>query len=171
MPLFTILTPLPGTQLYKAYEDKLLTTDHRLFDLLHAVLPTRLPREEFYREFARAYRATDNTARAAFKVMMKRRPDFVRKILPGMAWFFARTWRYQKISDDPTTFLRDEAGLLNGPGAKAGLTWQDVEYPRGDEHAKKEDDKEKEGKLVKLRIPRRIWADDMARAAEAVGGE
>ena len=43
IPLFTILTPLPGTQLYRAYKEKLLTTDHRLFDLLHAVLPTRLP--------------------------------------------------------------------------------------------------------------------------------
>ncbi len=57
MPLFTILTPLPGTQLYRAYKDKLLTTDHRLFDLLHAVLPTRLPSREFYREFARSYDA------------------------------------------------------------------------------------------------------------------
>jgi hopanoid C-3 methylase len=53
IPLFTILTPLPGTQLYRAYKDKLLTTDHRLFDLIHAVLPTRLPRAEFYKELAR----------------------------------------------------------------------------------------------------------------------
>jgi len=175
MPLFTILTPLPGTQLYKAYKDKLLTTDHRLFDLLHAVLPTRLPRDEFYKEFARAYRATDNTARAAFKVMIKRRPDFVRKIAPGMIWFFSRTWRYQKISDDYTTFLRDEAGLLNGPGAKAGLTWEDVTYPSGEEDkvekAAKPETPGTGGKLVKLRVPRRIWADEMRAAVTRDTGD
>ena len=70
IPLFTILTPLPGTQLYRAYKDKLLTTDHRLFDLLHAVLPTRLPRAEFYNELCRAYEETDSTVRDAFRAMI-----------------------------------------------------------------------------------------------------
>ncbi len=55
-PQFTILTPLPGTDLYAELEDRLVTRDYRLFDALHAVLPTRLPREEFYKEFAALYR-------------------------------------------------------------------------------------------------------------------
>ena len=33
-----------------------MTHDYRLFDALHAVLPTRLSREEFYKEFAGLYR-------------------------------------------------------------------------------------------------------------------
>jgi hypothetical protein len=37
----------------------LLTHDYSCFDTLHAVLPTRLPREEFYRHFASLYRQTD----------------------------------------------------------------------------------------------------------------
>src|SRR6185312_7198063 len=69
IPLFTILTPLPGTQLYRAYKDKLLTTDHRLFDLLHAVLPTRLPRPEFYKQLTRGYIVTESTVREAFRIM------------------------------------------------------------------------------------------------------
>jgi radical SAM superfamily enzyme YgiQ (UPF0313 family) len=174
IPLFTILSPLPGTQLYRAYKDKLLTTDHRLFDLLHAVLPTRLPREEFYKEFCRAYVATEKSVRAAFKAVIQKRPEFVFKILPGMVWFYARTWRYQKINDDYRSYLRDEEGLLTGPGAKAGITWEDVAYPRGDEHeTTKDTPKERvlsEGKLVRLRIPRRIWADDMTEAAKAAAG-
>ena len=60
-PQFTILTPLPGTDLYDEREDELVTRDYRLFDALHAVLPTRLPREEFYKEFAALYRP-DNLA-------------------------------------------------------------------------------------------------------------
>ncbi|MFO0616113.1 MAG: radical SAM protein [Polyangiaceae bacterium] len=181
IPLFSILTPLPGTQLYKAYKDKLLTHDHRLFDLLHAVLPTKLPREEFYKQYARAYIATDATVKKAFQVIIKNRTSFAWKMLPGLFWFYARTWRYQRIQDDYRTFLRDEAGLLNGPGAKAGLTWKDIPYPRGDEHDKKtdkvgaSDDTFVDGskQIVKLRIPKKIWADDLAdhRAAAATGGE
>lgn len=53
---FTILTPLPGTQLYRQRSAELLTRDYTCFDTLHAVLPTRLPREEFYRHFADLYR-------------------------------------------------------------------------------------------------------------------
>ena len=53
---FTILTPLPGTQLYREKSRELLTRDYTCFDALHAVVPTRLPREEFYRHFADLYR-------------------------------------------------------------------------------------------------------------------
>jgi len=50
---FTILTPLPGTDLYRQRYDELLTHDYRCFDTMHSVLPTRLPREEFYKQFAK----------------------------------------------------------------------------------------------------------------------
>ncbi len=53
---FTILTPLPGTQLYRDRQGDLLTDDYSCFDTLHAVLPTRLPREKFYQSFADLYR-------------------------------------------------------------------------------------------------------------------
>jgi len=56
---FSVLTPLPGTQLYRDRYPELLTDDYSCFDGLHAVLPTRLPREEFYRHFAGLYRQTD----------------------------------------------------------------------------------------------------------------
>jgi radical SAM superfamily enzyme YgiQ (UPF0313 family) len=56
---FTILTPLPGTQLYRDRYHELLTNDYSCFDTLHAVLPTRLPREEFYRYFAGLYHQSD----------------------------------------------------------------------------------------------------------------
>ena len=56
---FTILTPLPGTDLHEQRKADLLTDDYRCFDTMHAVLPTKLPREEFYRQFANLYRQTD----------------------------------------------------------------------------------------------------------------
>jgi radical SAM superfamily enzyme YgiQ (UPF0313 family) len=56
---FTILTPLPGTRLYRDRYHDLLTHDYSCFDTLHAVLPTRLPREEFYQRFAGLYHQSD----------------------------------------------------------------------------------------------------------------
>ena len=171
IPLFTILTPLPGTQLYRAYKDKLLTTDLRLFDLLHPVLPTRLPRDEFYRQLCRGYDATESSVRKAFRLMVKRRGRFVASILPGMLWFYARTWRYQRVHYDYRSFLRDEEGLLDGPGARAGLTWRDVAYPTGaDANPSAEAAGGASGNLVHLRVPRRLWVDDLADARVAAAG-
>ena len=56
---FTVLTPLPGTELYRERFDDLLTYDYRCYDALHAVTPTRLPREQFYQLFAGLYQQTD----------------------------------------------------------------------------------------------------------------
>ena len=56
---YTILTPLPGTDLYRDRYEELLTDDYRCFDTLHAVLPTRLRREKFYENFASLYRQRD----------------------------------------------------------------------------------------------------------------
>ena len=56
---FTILTPLPGTSLYRSRFEDLLTKDYSCFDTLHAVLPTRLPREVFYQNFANLYCQSD----------------------------------------------------------------------------------------------------------------
>jgi radical SAM superfamily enzyme YgiQ (UPF0313 family) len=160
IPLFTVLTPLPGTQLYRAYRDQLLTTDLRLFDLLHPVLPTRLPRDEFYRQLCRGYEATESSVRAALRTMVARRPGFVARILPGMLWFYARTWRYQRIHYDFRSFLRDEEGLLDGPGARQGLTWRDVYYPSAEPVAPRG---ARDG-FVPLRVPHRLWVDDLADA-------
>jgi radical SAM superfamily enzyme YgiQ (UPF0313 family) len=54
---FSVLTPLPGTELYEQRKGQLLTRNCELFDLFHAVTPTRLPLAEFYQEFASLYRA------------------------------------------------------------------------------------------------------------------
>jgi radical SAM superfamily enzyme YgiQ (UPF0313 family) len=57
MPVFTILTPLPGTDLFHEVRDRLTTLNYQLFDVGHAVLPTRLPVADFYEEMARLWQA------------------------------------------------------------------------------------------------------------------
>jgi radical SAM superfamily enzyme YgiQ (UPF0313 family) len=55
-PTFQILTPLPGTKFFDEKKGDILTTNLDYFDLSHTVLPTRLPTEDFYKEFQRLFR-------------------------------------------------------------------------------------------------------------------
>jgi radical SAM superfamily enzyme YgiQ (UPF0313 family) len=55
-PVFTILSPFPGTDLYNMVKDNLLTEGFELIDFFHTVLPTKLPLDEFYEEFLGLYR-------------------------------------------------------------------------------------------------------------------
>jgi len=52
---FTVMTPLPGTQLHAENKQRLLSTKPELFDMIHALLPTRLPLTEFYEEMAKLW--------------------------------------------------------------------------------------------------------------------
>ena len=49
---FSILTPLPGTDLWDTAKQNVNTHEWEMFDIVHTVLPTRLPLEEFYAEYS-----------------------------------------------------------------------------------------------------------------------
>ncbi|MEJ2196511.1 MAG: radical SAM protein [Ignavibacteriaceae bacterium] len=53
---FTVLTPLPGTDLFNEVESKLITRNYDFFDFIHTVLPTKLPLKEFYKEYLHLYK-------------------------------------------------------------------------------------------------------------------
>ena len=53
---FSVLTPLPGTDLWDEVHADVNTEDWELFDIAHSVLPTKLPLEEFYTEYAGLWR-------------------------------------------------------------------------------------------------------------------
>ena len=53
----SINTPYPGTETWLTEQRRLQTRDYRLFDIQHAVLPTKLPLETFYQELLQAQRA------------------------------------------------------------------------------------------------------------------
>jgi methyltransferase len=59
VPSFSVLTPLPGTDLYDGHREDLISDNPELFDCYHTLLPTRLPLERFYDALARLL---ENTA-------------------------------------------------------------------------------------------------------------
>jgi radical SAM superfamily enzyme YgiQ (UPF0313 family) len=55
---FSVLTPLPGTDLWDSAKAQVTTHDWEMYDIIHSVLPTRLPLDEFYAEYARLWRTS-----------------------------------------------------------------------------------------------------------------
>jgi len=53
---FSILTPLPGTDLWDSANRNVTTRNWEMYDIVHAVLPTKLPLEEFYDEYSGLWR-------------------------------------------------------------------------------------------------------------------
>lgn len=53
---FSVLTPLPGTDLWETASRQVTTHNWEMYDIVHAVLPTKLPLEEFYEEYSRLWR-------------------------------------------------------------------------------------------------------------------
>src|SRR5882672_1770781 len=49
----TVATPYPGTEIWFTESRRLTTRDYRLFDVAHAVLPTRMPLDKFYAELVK----------------------------------------------------------------------------------------------------------------------
>jgi radical SAM superfamily enzyme YgiQ (UPF0313 family) len=52
LPMHTVLTPLPGTRLYRQLREQITVHDLDYYTLTNAVLPTRLDEETFYRRYA-----------------------------------------------------------------------------------------------------------------------
>jgi radical SAM superfamily enzyme YgiQ (UPF0313 family) len=118
IPLLTVLTPLPGTQLWQQRQHELLTRDVRMFDLLHAVMETKLPRAEFYRLFAshNSRVDVDRMWRLVYE-FIRARPKLFARVLPGMVRFRRRQNRYRPILENSESHLRDELGTI-GPAAR-----------------------------------------------------
>jgi radical SAM superfamily enzyme YgiQ (UPF0313 family) len=54
-PIFSILTPFPGTGLYEEVKDQIITNNYEHFDCMHSVIPTAIPGSKFYEYYRRLY--------------------------------------------------------------------------------------------------------------------
>lgn len=82
----TVLTPLPGTDLFKEKWAELTSRNYELFDFFHAVLPTNLPLDQFYGEFCKLYRRV--AIAPNIKELIKSPSNFSpRNILQGIYMF------------------------------------------------------------------------------------
>ena len=55
---FTVMAPLPGTDFYEEFKNKLIINNYDYYDFFHTHLPTTLPLKEFYKEYLSLYKKT-----------------------------------------------------------------------------------------------------------------
>lgn len=116
---FTVLTPLPGTALFDEVRELLTTRDWEMFDLAHAVLPTKLGLERFYREYARLYTDVYSPkvlARRTWNAVFNRQGRSIGN-LPGPALIW-KSLESLRCMTDPREYL---LGHANGSSVSGDL--------------------------------------------------
>jgi magnesium-protoporphyrin IX monomethyl ester (oxidative) cyclase len=92
----TVLTPYPGTEIWHTESRRLTTRDYRLFDIQHAVVPTTMPLDEFYRELVRTQAVINRkhlgvaAATGAVRVL-------ARNLAHGQTNFARMIWRFNRV--------------------------------------------------------------------------
>ena len=88
LPLFAVLTPLPGTELFASEQARLTTDDYGRFDLVHAVVPTALAPADFYSELAGLWRTAYPRPKIALAWLALAARDLLRRAPPDhrAAW-------------------------------------------------------------------------------------
>jgi hopanoid C-3 methylase len=86
----TVATPYPGTETWFTESRRLTTLDYRLFDIQHAVVPTRLPLPRFYEELVKTqnvlnrkhlgFQGLKDASTFAFKLLMHGQTNFIKML-------------------------------------------------------------------------------------------
>ena len=92
----TVTTPYPGTEIWHTESRRLTTVDYRLFDVQHAVLPTRLPLHKFYEELVRT-QAVLNRKHLGFAGLRSVAAIAGRLALRGQTNFLRSLWKFSQV--------------------------------------------------------------------------
>ncbi|HUJ13913.1 MAG TPA: radical SAM protein [Thermoanaerobaculia bacterium] len=108
---FSILTPLPGTDLWDSAKEQVVTHDWEMYDIVHAVLPTKLSLEEFYDEYSRLWRHALEV-RYHYRGKLKTYLQLGAALATRKVTFGAvrKGMNIAKVFSNPETFLRAHAG-------------------------------------------------------------
>ncbi|MFF9691080.1 hopanoid C-3 methylase HpnR [Streptomyces sp. NPDC014623] len=92
----TVMTPYPGTEIWHTEARQLTTRDYRLFDIQHAVVPTTLPLEEFYRELVRT-QAVLNRKHLGLRSAIGAMSVLGRNLVRGQTNFARMLWKFGSV--------------------------------------------------------------------------
>jgi len=92
----TVQTPYPGTETWLTESRRLATRDYRLFDVQHAVLPTRLPLHRFYEELVKT-QAVLARKHLGVAALAKTTGIVARQLLRGQTNFVRMIWKFDKV--------------------------------------------------------------------------
>ena len=92
----TVTTPYPGTEIWHTESRRLTSLDYRLFDVQHAVLPTRLPLRRFYEELVRT-QAVLNRKHLGLKGLCSVAGIAARLAARGQTNFLRSLWKFSQV--------------------------------------------------------------------------
>ncbi len=118
----TVNTPYPGTETWLTESRRFTTRDYRLFDVQHAVLPTRLPLRAFYEQFVKTqdilnrkhlgWRAVYDVFGITLRLLARGQTNFVR-----MLWKFRDVYNTDRLCRDHEQPVRYPLTLPQGAPA------------------------------------------------------
>src|SRR5580698_4926922 len=103
----SVNTPYPGTEIWLREQRPLTSLDYRLYDIQHAVLPTRLPLPEFYRELVLTQQVL-NRKHLGWAALRGAAGQACGLLLRGQTNFVRMLWRFNSVFD-PRLQLADHA--------------------------------------------------------------
>src|SRR5579864_2723991 len=116
----TVQTPYPGTETWFTEARRLTSLDYRLFDVQHAVLPTRLPLPRFYAELVKT-QAVLARKHLGVAALAKTTGIVARQLLRGQTNFVRMLWKFDKVYNADRQYsehLRKAEYLLPPPAER-----------------------------------------------------
>lgn len=104
----TVKTPYPGTEIWFTGARDLTTLDYRLFDVQHAVVPTRLPLKRFYEELVKT-QSVLNRKHLGFSALWDLFGLATSLVLRGQTNFIKMLWKFSEVYNPERQFA--EHGL------------------------------------------------------------
>ena len=118
----TVATPYPGTETWLTESRKLTTLDYRLFDIQHAVLPTRLPLKRFYEELVKT-QSVINRKHLGWKRLRKASSIAAGLALRGQTNFLRMLWQFNRVYNPERQYadhFRPVRYRMRSPGFHTG---------------------------------------------------
>ncbi|SAK56963.1 radical SAM domain-containing protein [Caballeronia calidae] len=144
----SVNTPYPGTEIWLREQRRLTSLDYRLYDIQHAVLPTRLPLPEFYAELVRTQQVL-NRKHMGWAALRGAAGRAMHLLMHGQTNFIRMLWRFDSVFD-PRLQLADHARELRyamtpppAPDASADVKAVYVHGPAGRKSRRIDDATEK----------------------------
>lgn len=103
----SVMTPYPGTEIWHREARRLNTRDYRLFDIQHAVMPTKLPLNEFYEELVKTQQVL-NMKHMGFEALKDTAGIAARLALKGQTNFINMLWKFNSVFN-PKLQMADHA--------------------------------------------------------------
>jgi hopanoid C-3 methylase len=92
----SVNTPYPGTESWRTESRKLSTRDYRLFDIQHAVLPTRLTLAEFYHELVETQRVL-SLKHLGLAALRETAGLAAARLIRGQTNFLQMLWKFNSV--------------------------------------------------------------------------